>query len=121
MGKTLEKLGNYFLGLDIIEYYKTLKQKNPGEVKQLNQERNIYVIIGKVIPNILDVSGIIGLGLWELGPTLVGSTLIGGSEALRHAVQGFYEEGKMDHGYEEYKKAVGEVISTLVKLSKQQK
>jgi len=115
----LKKLGNYFLGLDIIKYYKTLKQKNPDDIKQLSLERNKYIIIGKVIPNILDVSGAIGLGLWELGPTLVGSTLIGGSEALRHAMQGFYEEGKMDHRYQEHKKAVGEVISTLEKISKQ--
>ena len=114
-----KKLGNYFLGLDIIEDYKIRKQENPKNTKQLNQERNKYIITGKVIPNLLDIGGIIGLGLWELGPTLVGSTLIGGGEALRHSIDLNYLDKRTDYLGQQHKKAIGEFISTLEKKLEQ--
>jgi len=97
----IKKLEDYFIGTNIIEYYQNLKKENPENYKKLTREQNVYLIGGKIIPNIMDISGIV---LSFFNP--INASLICAGEAVRISLYGDFLFKKMEHEQEKTAKII---------------
>jgi len=103
----LEKIKNYFIGSDVINYYNELKEKYPEYSKQINQERNENIFFWKIVPNLIDAGGIFSLCTGEIVGGLV---TLGVGEGTRYFSKRDFQKKK-----KEYSKSKS-LDNTLVKL-----
>lgn len=90
----LEGLKNYFLGTDIIEYCSRVSEEFPEKTQELRRKRNIYVTLGKALPDALDIGGLVlALAFNKFG---MGGVAIGVAEGVRLTYNDFYLNLKLD-------------------------
>lgn len=91
-----KKLENYFAGKDIREYYNKMSAEHPEHIKKFREEKKTYLICGKIIPDVIDVSAIV-LGCYS--SFFISAALIGVSEAIRHGFKESFQQKKLDYAY----------------------
>jgi hypothetical protein len=115
--KIANGLGNYFLGKDIIEYYKRIEKEHPEHIKEFKKDKRDYLIYGKVIPNLGDISAI---ALTFFGHPFYGAVDIGISEAIRKSFSESFQDQKSDYeldfAFERINKTIDRINPTLDKI-----
>jgi len=95
----LEKLQDYFLGKDISNFYNERIEKHSEKSGSLKLERDVSILYGKVLPNLLTLAGIsTALG----GDIVSGGFIIGGSEAWRKSAKEEFQFKKVHYVAEDY-------------------
>jgi hypothetical protein len=98
--KKIERIIEYFTGKYTIKYYNRLLKEHPKRADEYREERNNYVLFGKILPNISGLTAIV-LGVasdpfWFI--------LIGGGEGMRNSLYSELETNKKEHKNKEITK-----------------
>lgn len=87
-------LVNYLFGTEIIDFYAQIKRKHPEKTQKLNWEKNKHIFFGKVIPNALDLGGIV---LTASNHEIYGISSITLGEYARYYARRVFLDNKMYH------------------------
>jgi hypothetical protein len=91
--KIIENVVDYVIGNKTADYYHKLIKKFPKNAAEYKDEMYSQIILGKIVPNVIDISSlIIGLtydSFWFIG--------IGAGETLRNGLYQELKENKEDH------------------------
>jgi hypothetical protein len=89
--KTIENIVDYFTGKDTIKYYNKLIKEHPNKKKEYLEKIHEQIFLGKVIPNLMDLTGLV-LSIALKQPPYIG--IIGAGEALRYNMYAELNEDK---------------------------
>jgi len=106
----INKLGEYFIGTETIRYYNESSNEHPEKAQKYKKERNNCIIKGKIIPDLLDLSG---LTLACFREYLFGAMIIGIGEGIRDNHKINIQEKKLENAHYYFNKEADELDKLL--------
>lgn len=90
----LEKVTDYVIGNHTIKYYNKIINRFPEHAEEYKDQRNSIIVLGKMFPVTLDLTGII---VYSITKDPIYLSLIGAGEVLRYSIYNELQDNKAEH------------------------